>query len=95
VAEQFYVYIMTNDRSTVLYTSVTNNIYRRIYEHKQKLVKGFTAKYNITKLVYYEIFLDPYSAISREKQIKGGSRQNKIELIDTMNKAWIDLYNDL
>jgi putative endonuclease len=89
---QYYVYIMTNKYNTVLYTGITNNLKRRIYEHKEKLVAGFTNKYNITKLVYYEVFDDPENAISREKQIKAGSRQKKIQLIDSMNKEWRDLY---
>jgi putative endonuclease len=89
---QNYVYIMTNKYNTVLYTGIINNLKRRIYEHKEKLVAGFTNKYNITKLVYYEVFDDPENAISREKQIKAGSRQKKIQLIDSMNKEWRDLY---
>ena len=83
---------MTNKYNTVLYTGITNNLKRRIYEHKEKLVAGFTTKYNITKLVYYKVFEDPENAISREKQIKSGSRQKKIQLIDSMNKEWLDLY---
>ena len=72
---------MTNKNNTVLYTGITNNIKKRIYEHREKLGDGFTKRYNINKLVYYEIFDDVYNAISREKQIKGGSRQNKIALM--------------
>ncbi len=83
---------MTNRKNTVLYTGVTNNLRRRVYEHKEKLVKGFTKKYNITKLVYCEIFDRIENAIMREKQIKGGSRQKKIDLINSMNKDWRDLY---
>jgi putative endonuclease len=83
---------MTNSRNTVIYTGVTNDLRKRIYEHKAKLVDGFTKKYRITKLVYYEIFNDIYSALSREKQIKAGSRQKKIELINNMNPKWQDLY---
>ena len=90
--KQFYLYIMTNKNSTVLYTGVTNNLMRRVYEHKEKLVEGFTGKYNINKLVYYEIYEDPQSAIAREKQIKGGSRAKKIGLIESMNEDWKDLY---
>jgi putative endonuclease len=86
------VYIMANKYNTVLYTGITNNLKRRIYEHKEKLVAGFTNKYNITKLVYYEVFDDPENAISREKQIKAGSRQKKIQLITSMNREWRDLY---
>ena len=83
---------MTNKKNTVLYTGVTNNLRRRVYEHKEKLVKGFTKKYNITKLVYCEVFDRIEDAIMREKQIKGGSRQKKIDLINSMNKDWGDLY---
>ena len=83
---------MSNKYNTVLYTGITNNLKRRIYEHKEKLVAGFTNKYNITKLFYYEVFDDPENAISREQQIKAGSRQKKIQLINTMNKEWRDLY---
>jgi len=95
MSNQYYVYIMTNKRNTVLYTGVTNDLRRRVYEHKGKLVDGFTKKYNITKLVYYEIFQDPENAIMREKQIKAGSRQKKIDLINQMNREWQDLYEQL
>ena len=93
--KQYYVYIMTNKNNTMLYTGVTNDLKRRVYEHKGKLVEGFTKKYNITKLVYYEVFDSIESAILREKQIKGGSRQKKIDLINSMNKEWRDLYEEL
>jgi putative endonuclease len=86
---------MTNQHNKVLYTGVTNNLIRRIYEHKEKLVSGFTKRYNIDKLVYYEVFQDAYNAISREKQIKGGSRQKKIDLINRMNPDWKDLYQEI
>ena len=95
MSNQYYVYIMTNKRNTVLYTGVTNDLRKRDYEHKGKLVDGFTKKYNITKLVYYEIFQDPENAIMREKQIKAGSRQKKIDLINQMNREWQDLYEQL
>ena len=95
MGREYYIYIMTNKLNTVLYTGVTNDLRRRIYEHKEKLVKGFTKKYNVTKLVYYEIFDDVDDAISREKQIKGGSRQKKIDLINSINREWKDLYNEL
>ncbi|MBA7644284.1 hypothetical protein ES703_52026 [subsurface metagenome] len=91
---QYYVYIMTNESNTVLYTGVTNNLTRRVYEHKEKLVDGFARKYKITKLVYYEVFEDIENAILREKQIKGGSRQKKIELINSMNMGWRELYEE-
>lgn len=93
--KQYYIYIITNTRNTVLYTGVTSDLKKRVYEHKYKLVSGFTKKYNIIKLVYYEIFNDIYNAILREKQIKGGSRQKKINLINKMNPNWQDLYEDL
>ncbi|MCK4751940.1 MAG: GIY-YIG nuclease family protein [Planctomycetes bacterium] len=86
---------MANKRNTVLYTGMTNDIKRRIYEHKEKLVEGFTKKYNVVKLVYYEVFGDCTSAIRREKQIKAGSRKNKEELINNINKGWHDLYEQL
>jgi putative endonuclease len=74
VSKQYYVYITTNIRNTVLYTGVTNDLVRRIYEHKEKLISGFTKKYDIVKLVYYEVFDNRESAILRERQIKAGSR---------------------
>ncbi len=87
------VYIMANRTNTTLYTGVTRDLARRVYEHKRKLVDGFTKRYNITKLVYYEIFDDPEAAIRWEKQIKGGSRAKKEKLIESMNPAWNDLYD--
>ena len=83
---------MTNHTNTTLYTGVTNNLIRRVYEHKNKLVKGFTSKYQLTKLVYYEVFEDIVLAIQREKQIKAGSRKKKEELINSINAEWKDLY---
>jgi putative endonuclease len=82
---------MTNPARTVLYTGVTNDLVRRVFEHKQKLAKGFSAKYNLTKLVYYEVFDDVLNAIRREKQIKAGSRKRKMEMVDNMNSEWRDL----
>ncbi|MBL1203290.1 MAG: GIY-YIG nuclease family protein [Nostoc sp. GBBB01] len=95
MSEQYYLYIMTNKYNTVLYTGVTNDLQRRVYEHKEKIIEGFTKKYNITKLVYYEVFEDAYTAISREKQIKAGSRQKKIDLVNRINQEWKDLYDAL
>jgi putative endonuclease len=86
---------MTNKRNTVLYTGITSDLRRRVCEHKEKLVEGFTKKYNINKLVYFEIFQDAYDAIAREKQIKGGSRLKKINLVRSMNPSWEDLYSKL
>jgi putative endonuclease len=87
----YYVYMLTNWNNKVLYTGITNNLERRIYEHKNKLVKGFTSKYNINKLVYYDYTSDVFSAIAREKEIKGWTRQKKNDLIQSMNPKWIDL----
>jgi len=88
--KQYYVYIMIN-KSRTLYTGVTSNLIRRVYEHKNKLVNGFTKKYNITKLVYYEVTNEATSAIAREKQIKGWLRKKKIALIESVNPQWKDL----
>jgi len=95
MSKQGYVYIMTNNRNTVLYVGVTGDLVKRVYEHKEKLVEGFTKRYNIVKLVYYEAFEDMENAILREKQIKAGSRQKKVELIARMNPDWCDLYAGL
>jgi len=91
----YYVYLMTNKKNTVIYTGVTNDLIRRVYEHREKLVKSFTSRYNINKLVYYEVFQDAENAIAREKQIKGGSRAKKVELINSMNAQWNDFYESL
>ncbi len=95
MSKKGYVYIMTNPANTVLYTGVTSDLKKRVYEHKHKLVKGFTKKYNVIKLVYYEIHADMLTAIEREKQIKAGSRRKKIALIESMNPEWKDLYEDI
>jgi putative endonuclease len=95
MSKRYYVYIMTNRYNTVLYTGITNDLLRRVHEHKQGLGGGFTRKYSIKKLVYYESTGDVHAAIAREKQIKGGSRQRKIDLVDAMNPSWEDLYDDL
>jgi putative endonuclease len=90
----YYVYILTNTSHKVLYTGVTNDLERRCYEHKHKLVRGFTQKYNVNKLIHFEVFDDIKLAISREKQIKGYSRAKKVALIDQLNKNWDELrYN--
>ncbi len=86
---------MTNKNNTVLYTGVTNNLPRRVWQHKEKVFNGFTKNYIATKLVWYELFDDVNSAIAREKQIKAGSRQKKLDLINSMNKDWHDLYDEL
>jgi putative endonuclease len=95
VSEQYYVYIMTNKHRTVLYTGVTNDLGRRAYEHRTGRGGGFTSRYNVNRLVYYEVGHDARSAIAREKQIKGGSRQKKLDLINGMNPEWKDLYDEL
>ena len=89
----YYVYIMTN-RSGTLYIGITNNLIRRVYEHKNKLIDGFTKKYNINRLVYFEETSDVYSAIAREKQIKGWIRKKKIALIEKNNPKFRDLSED-
>ncbi len=86
---------MTNKISTVLYTGVTGDLKRRAYEHREGLIHGFTKRYKVRKLVYYEAFDDPSAAIHRENQIKAGSRGKKMELIDSMNPKWRDLYRDI
>ena len=90
---QYYVYIMTNQKRT-LYTGVTNDLIRRVYEHKQKSVDGFTKKYNLSWLAYYETVSDIESAIAREKQIKGWLRRKKMALIESTNPRWVDLARD-
>jgi putative endonuclease len=90
MVKRYYVYIMTN-RSRTLYTGVTDDLIRRVYEHKNKLVRGFTQRYNITMLVYYEATGDIQAAIQREKQIKGWLREKKIALIEAANPGWEDL----
>jgi putative endonuclease len=90
-----YVYLMTNKHNTVIYTGVTSNLQKRVYEHREGLVVGFTRKYNVKKLVYYEMAEDIKNAIAREKQIKAGSRKKKIALIKSMNPTFKDLYPEL
>lgn len=95
MGKQYYVYLATNTRNTVIYTGVTDNISKRISEHKNKIGSEFTKKYNINKLVYYEIYNNPIDAITREKQIKAGSRDKKIKLIESMNPGFEDLSDGL
>ena len=90
-----YCYILFNKKDGVLYTGAINNLIRRVWEHKQKCVDGFSKKYNVDKLGYYEVYDDIESAFSRERQIKAGSRQKKIDLIVSMNPDWKDLYGTL
>lgn len=91
----YYVYILTNWNNKVLYTGITNNLQRRIYEHKNKLVDGFTKKYNVNKLVYFDSTDDVQAAIKREKEIKGWKRCKKNELITESNPLWKDLSFDI
>ena len=93
--KQSAIYILTNKRNGTLYTGVTNNLVRRIHEHKSGIIEGFARKYGCNKLVYYEIHESMDSAISREKQIKAGSRKKKIALIENMNPNWNDLYDNI
>lgn len=90
-----YIYLLANKHNNVLYTGVTSDLTPRVYEHKAKLVKGFTQKYNVDRLVYYEAYANIVSAIEREKQIKAWSRKKKDELINTLNPEWLDLYRSL
>ncbi len=99
---QYYVYIMTNKYHNVFYVGMgtksceaTNDLVRRVYEHKEKPIEGFTKRYSVIKLVYYEVAETASAAITREKQLKGGSRQDKVNLIKGMNPKWIDLFDTL
>ena len=89
------MYILTNQRQTVLYVGMTNDLTRRIWEHKQKEIDGFTKRYNIDKLIYFEEYNRPNKAIEREKQIKGWRRSKKDELINQLNPDWEDLYQQI
>jgi len=93
--KQFFVYIITNTKHTALYTGVTSDLKRRVWQHNEKLVESFTKKYHIDMLVYYESGGDAIGSIAREKQIKAGPRQKKIDLINYMNPEWRDLYQEL
>ena len=86
---------MTNWENSVLYTGITNDLRRRVHEHREGLVDGFTKRFRVKKLVYYEMGDDALGAIAREKQIKGGSRQKKLALIESMNPQWRDLWEDI
>ena len=90
MVKQYYVYIMTN-KSRTLYVGMTNDLQRRVYQHKQKLVEGFTQKYNITMLAYYEVTNEVHAALAREKQIKAWRRSKKLALIESTNPQWKDL----
>ncbi len=93
--KQGYTYILTNTYNKVLYIGVTSNLSKRIYEHKNKLADGFTKKYNINKLVYYEVVPTIETAIQREKYLKGKTRAFKIDLINSFNPEWKDLYESI
>ena len=92
--KQYYVYILSS-YSRVIYTGVTSDLCRRIYEHKHKVHEGFTSKYNVNQLVYYEVTNDIRAAIEREKQIKGYRREKKVALIEQLNPKWVDLSSEL
>ena len=91
LTKQYYVYMMANRNNSVIYTGVTKDLQKRAYQHKNKMIEGFTKKYNLTKLVYFEMCEEVTSAIAREKQIKGGSRKRKVDLINSLNPNWEDL----
>ena len=94
MASNYYVYIMAS-WGRVLYIGMTNDLHRRIWQHKAGEISGFTSRYNVNRLVYYEHYSDPTSAISREKELKGWLRANKIALIELSNPTWRDLYTDI
>ena len=93
--KQYYIYILASQRNGTLYIGTTNNLVRRIWEHKQNLVEGFTQKYNVHQLVWYETVDTPLATITREKQLKKWNRAWKLQLIEEMNPDWKDLYNDI
>ncbi len=93
--KQYSVYILTTEKNTALYTGVTNDLVRRVYEHKHNLVKGFTQRYNVHKLVYYEVGEDIMATIEREKQIKNWKRYKKVALINAFNPDWHDLFREI
>jgi putative endonuclease len=95
IEKQYYVYILTNAKHPTLCTGVTNNLKKRVWQHKGKFVESFTKKYFVDMLIYYEVSNSIESAIPREKKIKAGSRQKKIDLINNMNPGWRDLYDEL
>jgi putative endonuclease len=91
----YYVYILASRKDGAIYVGITNDIVRRIYEHRIKAVRGFTSKYNITRLVWFEIHDDPISAISREKKLKKWKRAWKVQLVETQNPQWNDLHESI
>ena len=94
-SKQYYVYILFNKRNGTLYVGVTNNLVKRVWQHKNKVVEGFTKQYGVDRLGYYEVCNDIKSAIAREKQLKGGNRNAKLKLIELNNPNWNDLYYDI
>ena len=94
-SNQYYVYILFNKKNGTLYVGVTKDLIKRVWQHKNKVVEGFTKKYGVDKLGYYEVCEDINSAITREKQLKGGNRKTKLELIELNNPDWQDLYYDI
>ena len=92
---RYFVYILANRHDTVLYTGVTSDLKRRVFEHRSRVGGAFSRRYNVDKLVYYETFADAYNAIAREKQIKAGPRRKKTDLIEAANPGWGDLYDAL
>lgn len=93
MVRKYYTYILTNKSNKVLYVGMTNDLTRRVWEHKSKIIKGFTQRYNVDKLVYFEIFNSKEEAVNREKQLKAGSRKKKIDLINKNNPEWKELFN--
>jgi putative endonuclease len=91
----YYVYMMSNSLNTIIYVGATNDLARRVYEHLERLVSGFTKRYNVEKLFYYESFTDPRDAITREKALKGSSRSRKVKLIESVNPSWRDLWEEI
>ena len=93
--KQSFVYILTNRNNNVIYTGITSDLVKRVWQHKNRSIKGFSSKYNLSKLIYYEVYKDSYEAIKREKQVKGWLRIKKINLIKTKNKEFCDLYESI
>jgi putative endonuclease len=93
--KQYFVYILTNKHNTVLYTGSTIDLVRRVHEHKNKYVEGFTSRYNVDRLVYYEMYSDPRNMVARERAIKNLVRRKKIALIESLNPEWKDIYTNI
>lgn len=93
--KQFYVYILATKRNGTFYVGITSDLAKRIWEHKNEIADGFTKKYGIKTLVYYEVFTDPENAIRREKRLKKWTRQSKMQIIESINPQWKDLYEDI